>query len=277
MEKQPSPVKRIRLAPISSKDSAKLVKALHYSGRSPQNSQLHLGVFLDGRCGGVIALGPSIDKRRMANLVEGSDRNDFLEINRMALAEWMPRNSESRVIAMAIRYLKKHHPRIKWIVSFADGTQCGDGTIYRAAGFLLTSIKRNSTMLRMPDGSIVSDKALNNGICAGGRSGRAVAIEQGAAPLPGFQLRYVKFLDPSWRPRLKVPVLPFSAIDEAGARLYRGEKPAKGKRAESIKADAPAIQAGEGGSIPTSALHSPLASSHGPAARSAGDSAGGPA
>lgn len=35
---------------------------------------------------------------------------------------------------------------IEWVVSFADATQCGDGTIYRASGFLLTGIRENKTV-----------------------------------------------------------------------------------------------------------------------------------
>jgi hypothetical protein len=47
-------------------------------------------------------------------------------------------------------------------------------------------------------------------------------IEAGARPLPGFQLRYLYFLDPTARQRLTVPVIPFSKIAEAGAGMYLG-------------------------------------------------------
>ena len=57
----------------------------------------------------------------------------------------------------------------------------------------------------------------------GGASMRALK-ELGARPLSGFQLRYIYFIDSSYRERLTVPELPFSAIDEAGARMYKGER-----------------------------------------------------
>lgn len=50
--------------------------------------------------------------------------------------------------------------------------------------------------------------------------------------LEGFQLRYVYFLDKSYRKRLTVPELPFSAIDEAGAGMYKGEKILRSERHE---------------------------------------------
>ena len=48
----------------------------------------------------------------------------------------------------------------------------------------------------------------------------------GAKLLDGWQLRYIYFIDPSYRQRLTVPEIPFSRIDEMGAGMYRGKKTA---------------------------------------------------
>ena len=243
--------KDIIVKPISSKDANRIIKALHYSGKVTQNSQVHFGVFLDGRCGGAVSFGPSIDKRRTVAIVEGTLWNEFLELNRLALADWLPTNGESRVISVCMRLLKRAYPHLQWVISFADAAQCGDGTIYRASGFVLTSIKKNTQMLQMPDGSIVAKKTLDNpnNMGSDGRFGSAIARENGATLLPGFQLRYIYFLDPTARDRLTVPVIPFSEIEKRGAGMYRG-KP----RAGSIASDASAIHAEQGGATPTSAL-----------------------
>lgn len=214
--------RELRVAPISAADARRIVTAHHYSGKAVQNSSLHLGVFSpDGRCGGAMSFGASIDKRRMMGLVRGTKLNEFLELNRMAFADWLPRNSESRCLGVALRLIRRSYPRIKWVVSFADATQCGDGTIYRASGFVLTQIKKNTTLLRMPDGSVVAAKTLDDHIDSRGRFGSAVAKEHGAKPLVGFQLRYIYFTRPEERGNLTVPELPFSAIREAGASMYR--------------------------------------------------------
>jgi hypothetical protein len=71
----------------------------------------------------------------------------------------------------------------------------------------------------------------------------------GFKPIPGFQLRYVYFVDPTARERLTVPVLPFSAIDDAGARMYRG-KPSP-RAGTSTRDGAPVAV---GGATPTPAL-----------------------
>ena len=51
-----------------------------------------------------------------------------------------------------MRLIKIHYPHIKWVVSFSDASQCGDGTIYRASGFNLIGIKENNQIIEFPDG-----------------------------------------------------------------------------------------------------------------------------
>lgn len=241
--------KDIVVKPISRADADRIVKSCHYSGKVVQNSQLHFGVFLNGKCGGAMQFGPSLDKRKIQGLVEGTGWNNFIELNRMAFADWLPRNSESRAISVAMKLIRKSYPHIEWVVSFADGTQCGDGTIYRASGFALTGIKENNQILLMPDGSKVSRMTVTKGdhILANG----GAKIPEGSKPLSGFQLRYIYFLNPAARGRLTVPILPFSEIQKRGAGMYLG----KPKRAGGDTTDTAGFQPAEGGSIPTPALH----------------------
>lgn len=244
--------KDLVLRQITAQQANDVVKRFHYSGKVVPNSQIHIGVFYMGKLEGAMQFGPSIDKRRVSMLVEGTAWNQFVELNRMAFGPALPKNSESRALAVAMKILRKHAPNLKWVVSFADGTQCGDGTIYRAAGFLLTQIKPNKQML-LWRGQVIAKKTLDNENYPriNGKYYSRYLIENGdAIPLDGFQLRYVYFLDRSWADRLKVPVLPFSEIDRLGARMYRGQRPG------SISSDAPNILLGEGSANLTSGLES---------------------
>jgi hypothetical protein len=255
--------KEIVVKPISSQDAARIVKACHYSGISAINASLHLGVFLGGKCGGAMQFGPSLQKSSTITIVEGTSWTGFIELNRMAFADWLPRNSESRAIAVAMRLIRKSYPHIEWVVSFADGTQCGDGTIYRASGFVLTGIKENSTMHMMPDGTVFADVGLRASSAnlrkkVGYKLGEpfsAFKQRTGAKRVPGFQLRYLYFLNPAARDRLTVPILPFSEIDKRGAGMYKGKQRIQ-SRAGGDTTDTPVFQTGEGGSTPTSALQS---------------------
>jgi len=230
--------KEIVLKVIPSSVAIPFVKKHHYSGKVVNNSCLHFGVFLDNELHGVMSYGPSLDKSKIIGLVEGTKWNEFLELNRMAFDEYLPRNSESRAISLSIKLIKKNAPHIKWIISFADGTQCGDGTIYRASNFVLTGIKENFNVCKLPNGRIVHKMSLEGtsagipikdlgglsyyDITGGKFDFKKFCKETGAEILQGFQLRYIYIIDR--RCRLTVPVLPFSKIDEMGAGMYKGEK-----------------------------------------------------
>lgn len=207
--------KDIIVKPIKSSIANDFVKKHHYSGKVVPNSQLHFGCFLNGVLGGVMSFGPSLKKIAMVNLVKDTPFNDFLELNRMAFGDLLPKNSESRCISIAMKLIKKHYPNIKWIVSFADGCQCGDGTIYRASGFKLTGIQENTQMRINP------------------KTGEPMQAMQAFhlkldkefkkwQPLKGYMLRYIYFLDKSKEKDLTVPILPFSKIEEMGAKMYKG-------------------------------------------------------
>lgn len=232
--------KEIMVQPIQAQDANRIIRTLHYSGKFVRNSCLYFGVFLDGRCGGALQFGPSLDKRKLIGLVEGTRWNEFLELNRMALADWLPRNSESRALAVTMRILRRSYPHLKWIVSFADGTQCGDGTIYRASGFVLTGIVPSKNLCRLPSGQVIHKMTLESSpdsprpelggqsyyAVTGGRYDFAHYVQAvGGTILEGFQLRYLYFLDPAARHRLTVPVLPFRSIEEQGAKMFRGRVP----------------------------------------------------
>lgn len=223
------------------------VRKHHYSGKVVNNSCLHFGAFLDGQLHGVMSYGPSLDKKKIIGLVEGTGWNEFLELNRMAFDDYLPRNSESRCIAYSIRLIRKNAPHVKWIISFADGCSCGDGTIYRASNFVLTLIKPNTGLLELPNGDVVHQVTLQSqptkplpelggktffDLTGGTYSIRAYCRATGAKPKVGYQLRYIYFIDPACREKLTVPIIPFEAIDEAGAGMYKGQQTTRAERHE---------------------------------------------
>jgi hypothetical protein len=202
-------------------------------------------VFLDGTLHGVMQFGISIDKNKVIHLVENTGWNEFIELNRMAFDDYLPKNSESRAIAIAIKLIKKNAPHVKWIISYADGTQCGDGTIYRASGFVLTQINDNKSMWRMPDNEVICKIVLEPsfGTNAGGIKAKYGKVGEysswtstrflkhiGAEIIGGYQLRYIYLIDKN--AKITVPTIPFDKIDEIGAGMYKGEKVTLAERRE---------------------------------------------
>jgi len=207
--------KEIIVKVIPAKIANEFVKRHHYSGKVVPNSTLHFGCFLDDKLHGVMSYGASINKKGTINLVKNTGWNEFIELNRMAFDDYLPKYSESRCISISIKLIKKNAPQIKWIISFADGTQCGDGTIYRASGFSLVGIVDNTSLRVNP------------------KTGEAIHIIQAYhlkissefrkwKPFEGKQLKYIYLIDKSCK--ITVPILPFSKIDEIGAGMYKGQK-----------------------------------------------------
>ena len=240
--------KDIIVKPITAQAANALVKRVHYSGKVVNNSTLHFGAYLNDKLEGVMSFGSPLDKRKVLPLVDGTQWNGIIELNRMAFSDRLPRNSESRCMAVAFRLIKKHYPHIEWIVSFSDGTQCGDGTIYRAAGFVLTDIRESDALRRNPKTGEVMHVIQAHHLMLSKEFRTWEATK-------GYQLRYIYFLNPEAKKRLTVPILPFSKIDEIGASMYKGL---------SIKRDTKATTSDQlvgGGAIPTITLHSSCAAS----------------
>ncbi|MGB1978235.1 MAG: hypothetical protein ACPHNW_11470 [Pseudoalteromonas tetraodonis] len=208
--------KDIVVKPINAATANKVVKKLHYSGKVVPNSKLHFGVYLNDKLEGVMSFGSPINKKGTIKLVADTKWSGMLELNRMAFSELLPRNSESRAMAVAFRLIKKHYPHIEWVVSFSDGTQCGDGTIYRAAGFVLTDIRESDALRINPATGEVMHviQAHHKMISKEFRTWEKTK---------GYQMRYVYFINPKARQRLTVPVIPFSKINEMGAGMYKGK------------------------------------------------------
>ena len=237
--------KEIEIRVIPSSIANPFIRSHHYSGKVVNNSKLHFGAFLDGRLHGVLSYGPSLDKKKIMGLVEGTTWDGFLELNRMAFDDYLPRNSESYCIAKTIRLIRKNAPQVKWIISFADACSCGDGTIYRASNFVLTGIKENLNLAELPDGTRVHKMTLASNptsprkelggltffdVTGGTYNFNKYLDYVGATPIPGYQLRYIYFIDKKKRQDLTVPEIPFSKIDELGAGMYKGEKVSQAER-----------------------------------------------
>jgi hypothetical protein len=235
--------KEIIVKVIPAKIANEFVKKHHYSGKVVPYSTLHFGCFLDGKLHGVMQYGHSMVKKNTYNLVKPSAWNNYVELNRMAFDDYLPKNSESRCLSISIKLIKKNAPHVKWILSYSDATQCGDGCNYRAAGFSLTGIKVNKTMLKFPNGEVVADIVFRNdykdpqvkNICSkyaiNMSSNIWGQIKKIAKPIDGYQLRYIFLIDNS--SKIIVPILPFSKIDEVGAGMYKGKKVSLADRKEN--------------------------------------------
>jgi len=216
--------KEIIVKVIAASVANQFIKKHHYSGKVVPNSSLHFGAFLDEKLHGVLSYGSPMVKAKVIHYVKETKWHEVIELNRMAFDDYLPKYSESRCIAITIKLIKKNAPHIKWILSFSDGNLCGDGTIYRASGFKLIGVSKNTSTYQLPNGEVVcsltsSAHRTKESNC---KSGTNWIKDNGGKKLDGFQIRYIYLIDKN--AELTVPILPFSKIDEMGAGMYKGEK-----------------------------------------------------
>jgi hypothetical protein len=216
--------KEIIVKVIPAKIANEFVKKYHYSGKVVPNSILHFGCFLDEQLHGVLSYGSPMVKKNVIQFVENTKWNEMLELNRMAFNDYLPKNSESRCISISIKLIKKNAPHIKWILSFSDANLCGDGTIYRASGFHLIGVNKNTSTYQLPNGEVVCSltSSAHRTKESNGKSGTNWIKENGGKKLEGFQIRYIYVIDKTCK--ITVPILSFSKIDELGAGMYKGKK-----------------------------------------------------
>jgi len=225
-------IKKDLLIKLISKPLAdSIVKKYHYSGKVCANSKISFGVYYNDILEGAIQFGSPLDKKKVIGYVKNSRWNSFFEINRMAFSDILPKNSESRALSICMKLIKKNYPFVNWILTFADATSCGDGTIYRACGFLLVGINKNSTIYEMPDGSLISNIAMRMstnfqkkylGRIVGDKGQKIAKEESGAVLKKGFQIRYIKFLDQKLQKDLTLDILDYNELEKKDAKMYKG-------------------------------------------------------
>lgn len=184
-----------------------MIQRNHYSHRVVNNSYVHLGVFYRRNLVGVLQFGYALCPARAGKVVQGTGNTEYLELNRMWLADVAPRNSESRAISYAFKLIRVIMPQVAWVQSFAD-ERCGRlGVVYQAANFLF--VGHHVSEFLFLDGDYYH-RILITAHKKGGGRGRLVRSQLDRAILLRFrQFRYVYFLKKAWRQRLRLPVLPY--------------------------------------------------------------------
>lgn len=99
----------------------------HYLRKRPGVVVLTLVVYIDGWAKGMVmfSLPPTQTNKRYGGTC--------WELARLFLDDELPKNAESFVIAWAIRYIRRNHPGVLCLVSYADPAHGHTGRIYRAS------------------------------------------------------------------------------------------------------------------------------------------------
>ena len=203
----PTPaLQSIQVRPVSVKIAKGIIVRNHYLHTMPGGTKLAFGIFNNDRLMGAVTLG--VGPFNVHRLVAGSTRDDCLGLSRLWLADDLPKNSESRVLAVILRSIGRD-TSVKFLVTYADPTAGHVGTIYQATGWLYTGMSEPSVLYDIGDGVLRNSRTL--GHAYGTRSSRY--FSEHGVELKGLRQeakhRYVYFLNKAWADKLKVPVQPY--------------------------------------------------------------------
>ena len=162
----------------------------HYSKKYFNNSYIHLGVFNTEDIIGVLQYGHLLNNDSIKNIVNGAQKGEAIELNRMWVKDNVGEYPESRAISYSLKYIRRKYPKIKWIQSFADERCGGFGIVYQACSFDYYG-EHLSTFYT--DG----DKFYHNIQVTASRdkAGTQVQNKDALEQIKLRQFRYIKFLD----------------------------------------------------------------------------------
>jgi hypothetical protein len=128
-------------------------------------------------------------------------------LTRLWLSDELPANSESKVLGIALRSLKRD-TSLKFVLAYSDPSAGHLGTIYQATNWLYTGLSSATPLYDIGDGILHHSRSLAHSL--GSHSIRYLTsqgIDVKTVP-QSAKHRYIYFLDPSWRSHLSVAILP---------------------------------------------------------------------
>ena len=200
------------------------VENWHYSKCLPAGKLVKVGVWERGVFKGVVIFGRGANNNLGSPF--GLTQVECCELVRIALRDHEAQ--VSRVVSIAIRFLKSHSLGLRLIVSYADPEQGHHGGIYQAGNWTYCGKSQ------------AQQNVIHNGRVMHKRTADALF-----GTIKGMQKSKVL-----WKHKYIMPI--DSDMRKQVTRLAKTFP----KRAASETVDTPPDQGGKGGSIPTAALHS---------------------
>lgn len=129
-------IKEFYIKEIDRKLANEIIIKNHYSKKVYNGTYINLGVFENDNLLGVLQFGYAMNPASCGSVVQGTQKNQYLELNRMWLSDDIQtKYGESQAFSYSIKYIRRKYPTIKWIQSFADERCGGFGIVYQACSF----------------------------------------------------------------------------------------------------------------------------------------------
>lgn len=183
---------------VSKMVALEMIQKYHYSNTLPKINKYFCGFFLDDELVGIVTLGYGTQPlNTIKKIFPTLKTSDYLEIGRMCMTEYMPKNSESQMLSLLIKWIKHNIPSLKILFTWADGMLGKPGYVYQASGFLYAGYSK--TDIYMKNGIKIHPRSMKkilspNDKRKGVRPTHEQMINNGFEHYKGKQFKYLKFL-----------------------------------------------------------------------------------
>lgn len=192
---------------IGRKFANKIIVEKHYSKKYYSATYIHIGVYMNKDLVGVLQYGYAMNPASCGSVVDSTELDQYLELNRMWLDDKAPRNSESKAISYSIKYIKAKYPKVKWIQSFAD-ERCGKyGVVYQAANF--TFYGEHEAIFWTLDNEIYHNSLMTRNPNLSKSAATLQAGKENATFEKLRQFRYIYFIDKRWKKKCLLKEMPY--------------------------------------------------------------------
>jgi hypothetical protein len=199
----------------------------HYSKRMPVNKTVKIGAWENDKFIGVVIFSPGAnpDLYKTYKITQ----QEGCELTRIALTNHT--TPVSKILSLALKWLKKSNPGMRLIISFADTAQGHYGGIYQATNWIYVGLTSPRKLPKIND-NVIHERSLS------------VLVKKGK--IKRSQCEWVEA-----KPKHKY-LMPLD--EEMRKKIEKLKKPYPKKCVASIDNDALSDQEGEGGVNPTATL-----------------------
>ena len=114
----------------------------HYSAVIPVGKLVKVGAWENGKFIGVVLFGRGANNNMLKPF--GLNQDEGCELVRIALKSH--ETPVSRIMSLALKFLKKQSPKLRLVVSYADQDQNHHGGIYQATNWIYDGLKKAGSM-----------------------------------------------------------------------------------------------------------------------------------
>lgn len=195
-----------RVAPVA---VARLITDEHYLHSMPTAPIACFGVYLNSELVGAVVI--TSGARHSHRVLSGGTSGTVATLARLWLADSVPKNSESRVLAVVANQLRRD-TSMRALLSYADPLAGHVGTVYQAAGWQYLGIGQPGRYIDLGDGRLHHPRSVTSKYETNSPSQlRAKGIEAKSVTVPGKH-RYCLLLDSSWSWRLSQANEPYPKV-----------------------------------------------------------------